>query len=72
MTYKAIPEHPEQTWTSRTLQGRCKPCRAAYRWVPGHGLPRRLKGAGCPKCGKQLNQTMYTLKSVPWYGLAPK
>lgn len=51
----------------RETQGRCRPCKIAYRWL---GKPL-LREALCPKCSRPLARTTGDLTKVPWLYEAP-
>ena len=47
------------------IQGKCLPCKTAYRWV---GELKKERTA-CPKCGRPLRQTTYLQSKYRWEDL---
>lgn len=50
----------------KTTQGRCRPCKAAYRWEG----PPLLRVALCPHCKKPLSRTTRHYRGA-WRGEHP-
>lgn len=48
-------------------QGRCRPCKKAFRW---NGRPL-LRDALCPSCKEPLSRTSRSLKSATWSPQSP-